>query len=270
MRSLSTLLPILLAVIMLQACVKQSTYDELQAKHKATLDRLSAKTQEASDLKVEVQRLETRVAELDAAKTALETKLASALKDKANLQGDVEQMQQALSELERRKAEAEARIAEYRAFLAKFQSLVDEGKLKIKVRDGQLVVELATDVLFASGRAKLSDEGIAAIQEVAAVLATIGDKKFQVEGRTDNVPTNNARFKSNWELAAARAITVVQTMVDSGMPGERISAASFAENRPVKSNDTDAGKAANRRIEIVVVPDLSTLPGYDELQKLGQ
>jgi len=151
--------------------------------------------------------------------------------------------------------------------LRKFKKLIDAGKLKVKIVDGRMVVELATDVLFDSGSAKLSDAGKAAIVEVSQVLATIGERSFQVEGHTDNVPIATAQYPSNWELAAGRALTVMKTMIESGMPAARISAASYGDQRPVKSNDTAEGKAANRRIEIVLVPDLSGLPGFDELIK---
>jgi chemotaxis protein MotB len=140
----------------------------------------------------------------------------------------------------------------------------------VKIIDGRMVVALASDVLFTSGSAKLSEAGKTAIGEVSKLLADIPGRKFQVEGHTDNVPMKSAQYPTNWELAAARALSVVKTMVDAGMPVDRISAASFGENKPAKPNDSPEGKAANRRIEIVVVPDLSTLPGFDELKKVGQ
>ncbi len=91
----------------------------------------------------------------------------------------------------------------------------------------------------------MSAAGINAVKEVSKQLTAIPGKRYQVEGHTDNVPIATAVFPSNWELASARAITVMKSMIDAGMP-------------------------ANRRIAIVVVPDLSTLPGYEELQKLSQ
>ena len=90
-----------------------------------------------------------------------------------------------------------------------------------------------------------------------------------MEGHTDNVPIRTEQFPSNWELASARALTVLKTMVDAGLPAARVSAASFGDSKPTAGNDTTDGKALNRRIEIVVVPDLSSLPGFDELQKVG-
>ena len=133
-------------------------------------------------------------------------------------------------------------------------------------RDGRMVLALPTDVLFASGKAKLSDAGKAAVTEVTAVLVTLHKRRFQVEGHTDNVPIKTHRYNSNWQLAAARALNVVEAMMEAGMTGARISAAAFGEYRPVAGNDSDAGKAQNRRIEIVMEPDLSSLPGFNELK----
>jgi chemotaxis protein MotB len=139
----------------------------------------------------------------------------------------------------------------------------------VKIADGRMVVELATDVLFDSGSAKLSPAGKEAIMEVSRVLVTIADRQFQVEGHTDNVPIATAQYPSNWELAAARSMTVVKSMIEAGMTPARISAASYGDTRPVAGNDTPDGKAATRRIEIVGVPDLSELPGFEELSKAG-
>jgi len=127
---------------------------------------------------------------------------------------------------------------------------------------------LATDILFASGSASLSKDGRASILEVGQVLASIPKRSFQVEGHTDNVPISSATYPSNWELAAARAITVLKAMVEGGLPPERVSAASFGETHPVAPNDSKESKAQNRRIEIIIVPDLSQLPGFEELKAL--
>jgi chemotaxis protein MotB len=179
-------------------------------------------------------------------------------------------MKQAMADLAKKKSETEKRVREFSELTRRFKSLIDAGKLSVKIVEGRMVVALGTDILFGSGSARLSEAGESAIEEVTKTLAGIEGRKFQIEGHTDNVPIQTAQFPSNWELASARALNVLKWMVKSGMPGNRISAAAFADTQPIASNDTKEGKAANRRIEIVVVPDLSQLPGYDELSKMSE
>jgi len=130
-----------------------------------------------------------------------------------------------------------------------------------------MVLALPSDVLFESGSAKLNDVGKDTVRSVASVLVFMSNKRFQIEGHTDNVPISTTRFPSNWELAAARALVVVKSMVDGGMQHSALSAASYGEFHPAATNDTDQGRAENRRIEIVLLPDLSSLPGSEELQQ---
>jgi len=184
------------------------------------------------------------------------------------MEASVAEMTTALAELQKRKDEAEARMGEYRQLLSKFRALIDAGKLKVRIVEGRMVVVLASDVLFPSGSATLSRDGRAAVAEVAGLLASIPRRQFQVEGHTDNVPISTAQYPSNWELAAARALHVVKTMREAGMPEPRISAASFGDSKPAATNESSEGRAQNRRIEITIVPDLSTLPGFEELQRV--
>ena len=271
-----------LLLLLASACVTQKEYDELAADLAAARDALTSSREEVKDLSIALEEnrtelaiLNDRIAELEQALAVAEarasdaeTQLAEVLKDRSNLAASVEEMQQALAELKRQRMQAEARAAVYRAVLSKFKDMIDNGKLKIKVVDGRMVLQLQTDILFPSGSAKLSDEGKLVISEVGKLLSEIAGRRFQVEGHTDNVPINTKTYPSNWELASARAINVVKTMVEAGMPSERVSAAAFAETRPTATNQTEEGRAANRRIEIVLVPDLSDLPGAEEIEKL--
>lgn len=270
-------------------CVTQSTYDALateksalettlddknkaitaqEARHRALETKHQTLLTKHQDLEKQLSAEQDKVKELSARIDRLVADMASATKDKSRLQASVEQMTRALAELEKRRAESEARVAEFKNLLSKFRTLIDAGKLKVRIVDGRMVVVLATDILFSSGSASLSKDGKVALSEVAQVLATIERRTFQVEGHTDSVPISTAQFPSNWELAAARAITVLKSMTEAGMPAGRISAAAFADTRPVAPNETTEGKAQNRRIDIVIVPDLSALPGFDELKKV--
>ena len=272
------------ALVLSTGCVSQGTFDALKKQDdQAQQDlaernaKVSAQDQEIAGQKKEITDLQAALAAeqkkgegLAARIEVMQGNLAKVLKDRSSLKGSVDDMKVALVELQQRKAQAEARIAEYKDLLGKFQSLIDAGKLKVKLTDGRMVVVLATDVLFPSGSANLSKSGKAEIAEVAGLLASIAKRSFQVEGHTDNVPIATAQYPSNWELAAARALTVVKTMVEAGLPAERVSAASYGDTRPAIANDTPEGRAQNRRIEITVVPDLSTLPGFEELQRVTQ
>jgi chemotaxis protein MotB len=264
-------------------CVSAKKYEALEADLAKTRADLTSANQHGQDLQTaltereaELIALASKIADLEqqlviaeARASDAESELAALIKDKSQLDASIEQMQTALAELQRQQKQAEARVAEYRAVLARFQSLIDAGKLKAKIVEGRMILELQTDILFPSGSAKLSDVGKATIEEVAKLLADIPEREFQIEGHTDNVPIKTKQYPSNWELAADRAINVVKAMVDAGMPPARVSAAAFADTRPTASNGTPEGRAQNRRIEIVIVPDLSALPGAEQFEKMS-
>lgn len=263
-------------------CVSAKEYEALEQDLAKARQELTKTRGEVQDLSVALTEAESTVGVLDARVTELEqalalaesraseaeAELAGVLKESSQLEASVEDMQQALAELKRLRAQAEARAAVYRNVLDKFKSLIDNGKLKAKIVDGRMVLELQTDILFDSGKAELSELGTATITEVGQLLAELPDRKFQVEGHTDNVPIKNKRYPSNWELASARAINVVKAMIEAGMNPALVSAAAFADTRPSASNETEEGRAANRRIEIVIVPDLSELPGAEDIERM--
>ena len=243
---------------------------ELQAalaQAQKTADDLS---QERAALQAAIDAKQEELAKLGKRQTDTERELAAALKKRADLKQSLDEMSSALEELRARQREADKRVAEYRDLLARFSELIDAGKLKVSIIDGRMVLTLPMDILFASGKADLTEEGRTAIQEVGKGLATIKGRQFQVEGHTDDVPIKTAKFPSNWELGAARALVVLRALTEGGVPAKQLSAATYGELHPAASNATPEGRKANRRIEIVVVPDLSTLPGYDELNRLSK
>src|SRR5690606_18011297 len=131
----------------------------------------------------------------------------------------------------------------------------------------RMVVELPEAVLFDSGKANLKEDGKKILAELGPVLAGLENRELQVGGHTDNVPIKTARFPSNWELSAARAVTVARLLTDSGVDPKRISAAGYAETQPVADNEDDQGRAQNRRIEIALLPNLEELPDLSALEE---
>lgn len=238
--------------VLLLGCVSQSKYDELE------LDANNLREENGRQT-ARMKELEATLAERTSLVNELQSKFGKAASRSAELDRSLAETKQALDELSRRKAEVEQQLREFRSVTASLKSLIDTGAIQVKFVKGRMVVTLGSDVLFKSGSAALSPEGKAALRDVTAQLVRLDGKDFQVEGHTDNVPIKTAEFPNNWALASARALRVVDTMMTAGMPADRVSAASYADTRPAAPNDTVESRAKNRRIDIVVVPDLSKL-----------
>jgi chemotaxis protein MotB len=120
-------------------------------------------------------------------------------------------------------------------------------------RDG-LVISLREAGFFASGSAAPKPETLPTLRQIAASLGRT-PYDLRVEGHTDNIPIHTSEFDSNWELSTARATRIARIFLDlNAMPPERISAAGYAEFHPVAANDNAAGRAENRRVDLVVLP----------------
>src|SRR6185369_1749376 len=113
----------------------------------------------------------------------------------------------------------------------------------------------------------IKDDGRAALTEVAEALKTVTGRRFQVAGHTDTLPIKNKEFPSNWELSTARAVAVVKLLVEKGVKSDVLSAAGYAEFDPAASNANDKGRMKNRRIEIVIVPNIEELVKMPEIRK---
>jgi chemotaxis protein MotB len=260
MRTVRTLAFLLLAA----GCVKSSTYDkalsenkqlkqqlqESQDKQAATAKKLSDTEQTLGD---KIKELESQLGTLDATGRAKEAELGK-------VQGEKAATEKELAELRRQKEAAEKRIAAYKALQDKFRALVDTGKLQVVFRNGQMTLKLPSGILFPSGSAELSKDGKAALAEVTKVLMQFKDRRFLVAGHTDNQPIKTAQFPNNWYLSTARANSVVQFMIHEQFPAKSLGAAGYGEFDPVASNDVEKNREQNRRIEIILVPNLEELP----------
>ncbi len=241
----------------LVACVKQSTYDKAIAENKQLKQELSDAQKKQSDtektLGDKIKELEGQLGQLDTATKSKEAELGKVKGEKAA--SDAE-----LQELRRQKEAAEKRIAAYKALQDKFRKLVDTGKLQVVFRNGQMTLKLPSGILFPSGSAKLSKDGEKALADVVGILMQFKDRRFVVAGHTDNQPIKTAEFPNNWYLSTARANSVVQFMIKQQFPAKSLAAAGYGEFDPVAPNDKEEGREQNRRIEIILVPNLEELP----------
>ncbi|MGZ3420214.1 MAG: OmpA/MotB family protein [Polyangiales bacterium] len=223
-----------------------------RAKSAATADASSARNELAKSNKA----LTDCKNQLEDEKSGHELSAAAATSASATLTASATE----LEELRKQHEEAEKRLAAFKAMTDKFRKMIDSGKLQVAIRGGRMIVKLPASVLFASGSAELSKEGQTAIADVAHILRQFRDRRFMVAGHTDNIPIGPSAYKNNWELSTARALTVTQTLVKSGLSPTKLVAAGYGEYDPVKSNGTEAGRHENRRIEIVLLPNLAELP----------
>jgi chemotaxis protein MotB len=248
---------LLVAALALAACVKSSTYQKALDQNAALKKQLDeAQAKQASTEKTlgdRIKDLEGQLGILDESTKTKEAELGKVKGEKAATENE-------LAELRRQKEAAEKRIAAYKALQDKFRALVDTGKLAVVFRNGQMTLKLPSGILFPSASADLSKGGQAALADIVNVLLQFKDRRFLVAGHTDDEPIKTAAFKNNWYLSTARANSVVQFMIKQGFPPKSLAAAGYGEFDPVGDNKTEEGREQNRRIEIILVPNLEELP----------
>lgn len=131
-----------------------------------------------------------------------------------------------------------------------FNSLALQGVDATPGTEG-LTLRIADNLLFASGQAELMYEGMVLISQLTDILQQFPGE-ISVEGHTDNIPINTARFPSNWELSSARAISVLLFLEQEGIADTRMRAIGYADTRPLQPNDTAEGRSGNRRVELIL------------------
>ena len=177
------------------------------------------------------------------------------------LEGTLAQLAQATAELTQ---QAEAQAENQKQSVDEAEKAADELKIALRQEIGQglvaveqdedkVIVTVGAGGAFASGSADLTPEAIEIMQRIAGVNAE-NDSEITVSGHTDDVPLIfGSRYRDNWDLAAARSASVVQSLAADGVISDtRLEAISYGESRPVDSNDTAVGRAKNRRIEIEI------------------
>ena len=224
---------------------------ELQAQLDEVRGQLEQTQQKVTSLEGKIKQLEGEVAERD-------TQIAALEKEKQGMEAELSELR---DEQNRRKAELQT----YRDLFAKLKKLIDAGTIKVSFRNGRMIVELASAVLFDSGKTDLKDNGKAALDQLVEAFQSVSDRDLLIAGHTDNVPIKSRKFKDNWDLSTARALEVVGYMIEKGFPVGHIGSAGYGETDPVASNDNEDGKAQNRRIEIILMPNLGELQGIEDM-----
>ena len=240
-------------------------YREYGAHHAAAAE--AAKLRSEADAREEAltaakthsSDLEKELADCSAGRAADKTKQEETEKLAQDMANNLNATKSELDELRREHAEADKRLAVFKSVTDKLRKMIDLGKLEVTIRRGRMMVKLPAGVLFPSGSAQLMPDGEVTVMEVASALRELRDRRFMVAGHTDNVPIGPSNYKSNWELSTARAVTVTEYLARLGVNPSKLIASGYGEYDPIRPNTSDAGRSENRRIEIVLLPNVEEL-----------
>ena len=283
MNCIKILSPAIAVLIFMSGCVSSKKYDaslaelntleteraDLQERLRETRDKLAEETAARASLEIEVAGLQNEIEELKRQKESL-FDLNQNLNDRIALLSDEkltvlkekeaetarlsEEKQRTLQEKERAMAEMKQT---YDSLVSELNDEIKKGEIAVTQLRDKLSLSMVEKILFDSGKADIKQNGKAVLDRVAEILSKVTDKQIRIEGHTDNVPIGPVlagKYPTNWELSTARSTTVVRYLQEKGVDPGFLSAAGYSEYRPVASNESDDGKAKNRRIEIVLIP----------------
>ena len=260
----SSKLPWLLWVLTLAAAIAAGYFalqrlESLQSAQNEAITATELASKKASDCQKELEVAASTLNDLNLQKEALANK-ASELENKASeLTTTLVQKEEELARL----------MATYNSLEDKMAAEIKRGDVRLSQSEGRIQVDLVDKVLFDSAQAEVSPRGEEVLTRLGAILKGVEDRQIQISGHTDDapiiLPDLKAKFATNWELSTARAVNVVRFLSEKAQvkPG-RLLAAGYGQYRPIGANATPKGRAANRRIEILLLPPLqakkATLP----------
>jgi chemotaxis protein MotB len=160
----------------------------------------------------------------------------------------ISRLKNELNELERAKMELEDRL----------KNEIKNDEIKVEMLDKGLVITFVAEVLFDSGKADLRQSSFDKLDKLSSVInTTVRNLNIGIEGHTDNVPIKYSGWKSNWELSSARALSVLHYFVDNSQVNpKRLSAIGYGEYHPIAPNATKNGRQMNRRVEVIIIPEI--------------
>ena len=248
-------------------------YDALSAQKAQLQSDLEALQHKYNNLDESYQALSAQSSKKLAEQSQKNQELLAQLEEKETiLAAESLRLENLQKELNARSAQIEELQSLINAKESQMQQLKDaissalhnfEGKgLTVEHKNGKIYVSMENKLLFNSGSWAVGSEGKKAVEQLASVLAENSDINVLIEGHTDNVPYKGTTVSDNWDLSVKRATAIVRILEDKKVNPTQITAAGRSEYVPVATNETKEGKAKNRRIEIILAPNL------DEISKL--
>jgi chemotaxis protein MotB len=231
--------------------VRDKAYKKLQASYDA-LSNSSSQTLafEANKSKKLLQELDKKQEELNQESNRLK-----------KMKSELEARSAKISQLESLIAQKDAKLTNLKNSLTRALSKFEGQGLKVEQRNGKVYISMENKLLFSSGSWVVKQNGKNAIQKIGTVLSANPDIEITIEGHTDNVPYHGkTSIVDNWDLSVKRATSVVrQLLKNKNIDPKKLIASGRSKYQPVADNSTSAGKAKNRRIEVILTPNLDNI-----------
>ena len=254
---------------------QMAKYNQLSQQSDREREAHAADRKELEEQKQVVAQLKEQLEKMGVNVSSLSQQLEQTGSQNKTLAKNLEEVNTALKEYQARAAQLERIKQRFEVLRDKLKKLTDLG-LKVEIRRNRMVIRLPGDVLFSSGDDKLRENGQQVLDAVADVIRNdkqLSGRYFQIAGHTDNKPLKGGRFGDNWGLSAMRARQVLLYLIapvrpkdakpntdnGGGLNQERLHLAGYGDTDPVGKNDTDAERQQNRRVELVLMPDVEEM-----------
>ena len=283
----------ILIALCLNSCVSNRVFNDLESRYAQLKDNFNRQTKSIENLNTEIKDLtkkfvtleetleetedslnqkQQKLEQLESSLDLLKQNSETALKERI---AENEALMEKIAERENELADRMARVDELEGLITRQQEAMrnlkeklsdallnfeDKG-LTVEARDGKVYVSMENKLLFKSGSWTVGAEGRTAIEELGNVLSDNPDISILIEGHTDNVPySGKGPLKGNWDLSTKRATAIVNQLLENpNILPQNLTAAGRGEYLPIAPNSTREGRAANRRIEVVLSPQLDEI-----------
>lgn len=229
--------------------------------------QMSEKAKETKLLLEQLEEAQTKLLKKEDDLNKLSATLSEKENELNNAQRILEERSARVNELEKIINQKDSLVTAIKNKVQKALTGLEGDGLTIEQRNGKIYISLEEDLLFASGKYVINQTGVAALNKLSGALASQKDIEILVEGHTDNVKgSGRGSIKDNWDLSVMRATSVVKTLLNNkGLDPLQLTAAGRGEHNPIATNETIEGRKINRRIELILSPNLDDL--YDILEE---
>ena len=268
------LLLIVMAVtgcMMISSCVSkkelldcQTSYNTVNSKYQDSREALASANARIQSLQEQLNSEKANSASLQKSlkdmQASLNQSLAAANSNNVNVAKLVDQVNESnqyIRHLVEVKSKSDSLNMVLTNNLTRSLSKEDMKEVDVQVMKGVVYISLADNMLYQSGSYEISDRAAATLSKIAKIISDYKDYDVLIEGNTDNVPMKGTNIRNNWDLSCLRASSVVQCLQTKyGVDPKRLTAGGRGEFNPIADNNTDAGRATNRRTQIIITPNL--------------